>query len=49
VQSGAILGDEVAIHDGLAPGERVAASGSFKLREGVRVATQAPSMTDAGS
>ncbi len=38
VQSGAILGDEVVIHAGLAVGEPVAASGSFKLREGVLVA-----------
>jgi membrane fusion protein (multidrug efflux system) len=39
VESGAMLGDEVLIHAGLAAGERVAASGSFKLREGVLVAT----------
>lgn len=38
VQSGTVLGDEVLIHDGLAAGEQVAASGSFKLREGVLVA-----------
>ena len=38
VQSGAILGDEVVIESGLAAGEQVAASGSFKLREGVLVA-----------
>lgn len=38
VQAGPILGDEVVILEGLAPGERVAASGSFKLREAVRVA-----------
>jgi membrane fusion protein (multidrug efflux system) len=37
VSSGESLGDEVLILDGLAPGETVAASGSFKLREGVRV------------
>jgi membrane fusion protein (multidrug efflux system) len=37
VESGAMLGDEVLIHSGLAAGERVAASGSFKLREGVLV------------
>ncbi len=39
VESGAMLGDEVVIHAGLAVGERVAASGSFKLRDGVLVAT----------
>lgn len=33
VQSGAMLGDRVAIYDGLTAGERVAAAGSFKLRE----------------
>jgi membrane fusion protein, multidrug efflux system len=38
VQSGAMLGDEVAILAGLSPGEQVAASGSFKLRETVLVA-----------
>lgn len=38
VESGAMLGDEVVIHAGLAVGERVAASGSFKLRDGVLVA-----------
>jgi membrane fusion protein (multidrug efflux system) len=37
VRSGAMLGDEVVIRAGLAAGERVAASGSFKLREGVLV------------
>jgi membrane fusion protein (multidrug efflux system) len=38
VQSGAMLGDDVVIESGLSPGEQVAASGSFKLREGVLVA-----------
>jgi membrane fusion protein (multidrug efflux system) len=38
VQSGPMLGDEVLILSGLEPGERVAASGSFKLREGVKLA-----------
>lgn len=38
VQAGPILGDEVLILEGLAAGERVAASGSFKLREAVLVA-----------
>jgi membrane fusion protein (multidrug efflux system) len=39
VESGTMLGDEVLILAGLSPGERVAASGSFKLREMVLVAT----------
>jgi membrane fusion protein (multidrug efflux system) len=44
VKSGAMLGDEVIIESGIAAGDRVAASGSFKLREGVLVADvgQAP-------
>lgn len=37
VRSGAVLGDEVVVEQGLAAGERVAAAGSFKLREGVLV------------
>jgi len=38
VTSGPLLGDEVVIASGLALGERVAASGSFKLRESALVA-----------
>jgi membrane fusion protein (multidrug efflux system) len=38
VESGTMLGDEVLIHAGLSAGERVAASGSFKLRDAVLVA-----------
>jgi membrane fusion protein (multidrug efflux system) len=38
VKSGAVLGDEVIVESGLTPGEPVAASGSFKLREGVLIA-----------
>ena len=38
MSAGEVLGDEVVILDGLAVGERVAASGSFKLREDVLVA-----------
>ena len=37
VESGAVLGDEVIVTKGLSVGDRVAASGSFKLREGVLV------------
>jgi membrane fusion protein (multidrug efflux system) len=37
VQSGAMISDEVLIFAGVEPGERVAASGSFKLRDGIRV------------
>jgi membrane fusion protein (multidrug efflux system) len=38
VQAGPLIGDEVVIVNGLAAGEQVAATGSFKLREGVLVA-----------
>ncbi|CUS38723.1 efflux RND transporter periplasmic adaptor subunit [Candidatus Nitrospira nitrificans] len=38
VESGTMVGDQVVIHAGLDVGETVAASGSFKLREGVLVA-----------
>ena len=37
VRSGTMLGDDIVILDGLAPGDRVAASGSFKLYEGALV------------
>ncbi|HEM45643.1 MAG TPA: efflux RND transporter periplasmic adaptor subunit, partial [Alphaproteobacteria bacterium] len=37
VQVGAVVGDEVALASGVEAGERVATSGSFKLRDGVRV------------
>jgi len=37
VETGPALGETVVVRAGLEPGERVAASGSFKLREGVRV------------
>ncbi len=38
VESGAMLGDEIVIHAGLSANEMVAASGSFKLRDGILVA-----------
>ncbi|KJS32535.1 MAG: membrane protein [Desulfatitalea sp. BRH_c12] len=38
VQSGTLLGDEIAVYAGLAAGERIAVSGSFKLRENTLVA-----------
>ena len=37
VKSGTMFGDEVVIHTGLSANEMVAASGSFKLRDGVLV------------
>lgn len=48
VETGPVSGDRVLVVSGLAVGERVAASGSFKLWEGVRVAVAgAPDATDA--
>ena len=44
VSSGPVLGDEIVILDGLEPGERIAAAGSFKLRDAVLVA-----VADAGT
>ncbi len=40
VKTGPVQGDEIAIRDGLAEGDLVAAAGSFKLREGLLVVTQ---------
>jgi membrane fusion protein (multidrug efflux system) len=45
VQAGEVLGDEVVILDGIRPGEQVAASGAFKLREGVLVTLAGKSAT----
>jgi membrane fusion protein (multidrug efflux system) len=46
VRSGPVVGGEVLILEGLEPGERVATSGSFKLREAALVAVveEAPSL-----
>jgi membrane fusion protein, multidrug efflux system len=40
VTSGSMLGDDVLVLSGLESGERIAAAGSFKLREGLLVAVQ---------
>jgi membrane fusion protein (multidrug efflux system) len=48
VKSGTVLDDEVLILSGLTAGERVATSGSFKLREAVLVAV-ADSAKPAGN
>jgi membrane fusion protein, multidrug efflux system len=45
----ATLGDEVLIHEGLEAGEKVAASGSFKLREAALVAVTAAAETPVAS
>lgn len=47
VHPGAVLGDTVVIESGLAAGERVAATGSFKLRDRVLVAIAAERVADA--
>ena len=49
VESGAMLGDEVVIHTGLSAGERVAVSGSFKLREAALVAIAGSPEDGSGS
>ncbi|MGQ0815240.1 MAG: efflux RND transporter periplasmic adaptor subunit [Gemmatimonadota bacterium] len=41
VESGTVLGDEVLIYKGVTAGEQIAATGSFKLRDGVLVTTAA--------
>ncbi|MBH0201080.1 MAG: efflux RND transporter periplasmic adaptor subunit [Nitrospira sp.] len=38
VESGPMFGDEIVVHTGLTAGERIAAVGSFKLRDGILVA-----------
>lgn len=39
VTTGVVQGNDIAVHEGLTAGELVAASGSFKLREGLLVET----------
>ena len=41
VVSGEVLDDQVLVAEGIAPGEQVATSGSFKLRDGARVQVKA--------
>jgi membrane fusion protein (multidrug efflux system) len=48
VQVGTVVGDEILVVSGLSPGERVATSGSFKLREGVLVAEAAAAPAAGG-
>jgi len=38
VRSGPVIGDSVLIYEGISAGDRVATSGSFKLRDGALVA-----------
>jgi membrane fusion protein, multidrug efflux system len=48
VRAGTVAGDTVLLEDGLKPGEQVATSGSFKLREGVLVALAKAAPDSAG-
>jgi membrane fusion protein, multidrug efflux system len=48
VQSGPALGETVIVLSGLEAGEQLAASGSFKLREGVKVQAAEPALPGAG-
>ena len=48
VESGVMFGDEIVIHAGLAAGDRVAASGSFKLREAALVSIAGAGAGDDG-
>lgn len=45
VTVGSTIGEDVVVLDGLAPGERIAGAGAFKLMDGVKVI---PSAADAG-
>jgi len=48
VQTGPVVGDHVVILDGVIAGEQVAASGSFKLREGALVMVTPAAAASAG-
>lgn len=47
VASGSTIGDDVVVKEGVAPGDRVATTGSFKLREGVLVNVAAATQPQA--
>lgn len=42
IETGPVQGSEIAVENGLKAGELIAASGSFKLRDGLLVSTDAP-------
>jgi membrane fusion protein (multidrug efflux system) len=44
VEAGAVIGDDIAIENGLAVGDLIAAAGSFKLRDGALVTTEAAAL-----
>lgn len=49
VLAGTVLGDSVVIESGLATGEQVAATGSFKLYDGVQVAVASTELASAAT
>jgi membrane fusion protein (multidrug efflux system) len=49
VQAGPLLGDDVLIEAGIRPGEQVAASGSFKLRDAALVGIASAPRPAAGA
>lgn len=49
VVAGEVVNDEVLVADGIAAGEQVATSGSFKLRDGARVQVQSPDAVAAAN
>jgi membrane fusion protein (multidrug efflux system) len=49
VQSGPVLGEEVLIYSGVKPGEQIATSGSFKLREAALVSIADSARKPAGA
>jgi membrane fusion protein (multidrug efflux system) len=49
VKVDSMSGDEIVITDGLTAGERVAASGSFKLREAALVVAEKPAQAVASN
>jgi membrane fusion protein (multidrug efflux system) len=49
VESGPVLGETLIVLAGLEPGEQIAATGSFKLRDGVRVQAPEPLAAAAAS
>jgi membrane fusion protein (multidrug efflux system) len=49
VKTGPVQGDEIAILEGLAEGDLIAAAGSFKLREGLLVQTGAAADANTAS
>lgn len=49
VETGPVIGTDVAITKGLAVGEQLASSGSFKLRDGALVQEEVPTAADTGA